>query len=362
MRLHKERPFDVAHHVTLAADYMLCGVSRCRGVAARLGPVGGAQQIPEACRPWLGWPGWLLELARRSLADPLRHAGALRTARRAALVVARNDDAAWFWSDCGIQSTTRPHVFLRDPGDGESPASLGHQLGTPACGVRRRPVAWKGVHLALATIAEPAALGWELHFIESRPEETPAIGRPSSRTRGEGPSSRRAVPSDVLSPAPAGRRTALPEHARFRSLGRRRGARAGCPVVCLRTAGSAERRPRGGGLAIEPTEPLPHRLAEALAIAAASPPIPVRWSAGELSELLPEWYGRATVAVSLREDSWHRWMAPVLALALLAMARPVSSVAASSTGAVNTAPVSPAAVPLHRLPYRFLPMRTRRLS
>ena len=34
-------------------------------------------------------------------------------------------------------------------------------------------------------------------------------------------------------------------------------------------------------------------------------------------------------------------MAPVLALALLAMVRPVSSVAASSTGAVNTAPVSP---------------------
>ena len=27
-RLHAERPFDVAHHVTIAADFMPCGMSR----------------------------------------------------------------------------------------------------------------------------------------------------------------------------------------------------------------------------------------------------------------------------------------------------------------------------------------------
>jgi glycosyltransferase involved in cell wall biosynthesis len=298
MRLHKERPFDVAHHVTLAADYMPCGVSRVAGLPLVWGPVGGAQQIPEACRPWLGWRGRSLELARRSLADPLRHAGALRTARRAALVVAQNDDAARFWSDRGIQSTTRPNVFLRDPGDGDVVPppwdTSSERLHAVFVG---RLVAWKGVHLALATMAEPAALGWELHFIGSGPEErrlrsgVRALGL-EERVHLHGGRSRR----DVRALLPRADALLFPSMRDSAPWAVGEALWAGCPVVCLRTAGSAELVQRGGGLAIEPTEPLPHRLAEALAIAAASSRIPVRWSAGELSELLPEWYGRATAA------------------------------------------------------------------
>ena len=71
---------------------------------------------------------------------------------------------------------------------------------------------------------------------------------------------------------------------------------AGCPVVCLRTAGAAELVQRGGGLAIDPVGPLPRRLAEALATTSTLPRVPVRWSADELSELLPEWYARARSA------------------------------------------------------------------
>ena len=171
-RLHQAVPFDVAHHVTIAADFMPCGVSRIDGLPLVWGPVGGAQHIPASCRRWLGWRGRSLELARRLLADPLRHVAALRTARRAALVVSQNDDAARYWSKRGIRAVTRPNVFLDDPQlETDSP------LPWNAASERRhavfvgRLVAWKGVHLALATMAEPAAAGWELHFFGTGPEE-----------------------------------------------------------------------------------------------------------------------------------------------------------------------------------------------
>ena len=298
LRLHQERPFDVAHHVTIAADYMPCGVSRVAGLPLVWGPVGGAQRIPDACRPWLGWRGRSLELARRCLADPLRHAGGLRTARRAALVVAQNDDAARFWSNHGIQSTTRPNVFLRDPAqDGVVPSPWDHGSERRRAVFVGRLVAWKGVHLALAAMTEPAALGWELHFFGNGPEE----GRLRSGIRDHGLEdtvhlnglrSRREIRA-LLPQADAMLFPSMRDSAPW-AVGE--ALWAGCPVVCLRTAGAAELVQRGGGLAIDPVGPLPRRLAEALATTSTLPRVPVRWSADELSELLPEWYARARSA------------------------------------------------------------------
>ncbi len=297
-RLHQEQRFDVAHHVTIAADYMPCGVSRVAGLPLVWGPVGGAQRIPDACRPWLGWRGRSLELARRSLADPLRRAGGLRTARRAGLVVAQNDDAARFWSDHGIQSTTRPNVFLHDPEhDDVTPPPWNADSERRRAVFVGRLVAWKGVHLALATMTEPAALGWELHFFGTGPEER----RLRSGIRAHGLEDRvhlnglrsRGEIRALLLQADALLFPSMRDSAPW-AVGE--ALWAGCPVVCLRTAGAAELVQRGGGLAIEATEPLPRRLAEALAATSTLPRVPVRWSADELSELLPEWYRRAKSA------------------------------------------------------------------
>ena len=165
-RLHQAVPFDVAHHVTIAAGLhaLRCeqNPTDCRSCGALY--VGGAQHIPASCRRWLGWRGRSLELARRLLADLLRHVAALRTARRAALVVSQNDDAARYWSKRGIRAVTRPNVFLDDPQletDSPLPWNAASERRHAVC--VGRLVAWKGVHLALATMAEPAAAGWELH-------------------------------------------------------------------------------------------------------------------------------------------------------------------------------------------------------
>jgi glycosyltransferase involved in cell wall biosynthesis len=294
-RLHAERPFDVAHHVTIAADFMPCGMSRVAGLPLVWGPVGGAQHIPDACRPWLGRRGRSLELARRILADPLRLTGGLRTARRAALVVAQNADAAQFWSNRGIKSTTRPNVFLHDPDrDVVVPPPWNDGSEHRRAVFVGRLVAWKGVHLALTAMAEPAAVGWELHFFGTGPEEK-RLGSGirdlglEGRVHLHGQRSRREIRA-VLPHADALLFPSMRDSAPW-AVGE--ALWAGCPVVCLRTAGAAELVRRGGGVAVDPTDALPRRLAEALAATATSPRVPVQWSATELSALLPEWYERA---------------------------------------------------------------------
>jgi glycosyltransferase involved in cell wall biosynthesis len=301
-RLHAERPFDVAHHVTIAADFMPCGVSRIAGLPLVWGPVGGAQRIPDACRPWLGWRGRSLELARRLLADPLRLTGGLRTARRSALVVTQNDDAAQFWSDRGIKCTTHPNVFLHEPDhDVVVPSPWNDVSERHRAVFVGRLVAWKGVHLALATMAEPAALGWELHFFGTGPEKRrleSAIRDLAlqGRVQLHGQRSRQEIRA-LLPHADALLFPSMRDSAPW-AVGE--ALWAGCPVVCLRTAGAAELVQRGGGVAIDPTSPLPRRLAEELVAAASAPRLPVRWSAAELFSLLPEWYERA-ISVSVEQ-------------------------------------------------------------
>lgn len=229
------------------------------------------------------------------LADPLRLTGGLRTARRAALVVAQNADAAQFWSNRGIKSTTRPNVFLHDPDrDVVVPPPWNDGSEHRRAVFVGRLVAWKGVHLALTAMAEPAAVGWELHFFGTGPEEK-RLGSGirdlglEGRVHLHGQRSRREIRA-VLPHADALLFPSMRDSAPW-AVGE--ALWAGCPVVCLRTAGAAELVRRGGGVAVDPTDALPRRLAEALAATATSPRVPVQWSATELSALLPEWYERA---------------------------------------------------------------------
>jgi glycosyltransferase involved in cell wall biosynthesis len=299
-RLHRARPFDVAHHITIAADYMPCGVSRIEGLPLVWGPVGGAQHIPAACRRWLGWRGRSLELARRVMADPLRRLAAVRTARRAALVVAQNDDAARFWSQQGIGTTTRPNVFLHDA----DPDAVLIPPWNRVSERRRavfvgRLVAWKGVHLALATLAEPAAADWELHFYGTGPE----AGRLRTRIQDLGLADRvhlhgQRTRREIRSLLPRADAMLFPSLRDSAPWAVGEALWAGCPVVCLRTAGAAALVRRGGGTAIDPQDRLPQRLAEGLAATTTSPRLPVRWSAEELSTLLPDWYRQANATAT----------------------------------------------------------------
>ena len=343
-RLHQEQRFDVAHHVTIAADYMPCGVSRVAGLPLVWGPVGGAQRIPDACRPWLGWRGRSLELARRSLADPLRRAGGLRTARRAGLVVAQNDDAARFWSDHGIQSTTRPNVFLHDPEhDDVTPPPWNADSERRRAVFVGRLVAWKGVHLALATMTEPAALGWELHFFGTGPEER----RLRSGIRAHGLEDRvhlnglrsRGEIRALLLQADA---LLFPSIARLRPVGRRRGALGRVPRGLPPDGRSGRTGPtgrgagdRGHGTAAAPTG---GGACGDVNVASSPGALERRRAIGAAPGVVPTCKIRMCEPVR-RQGA--RSIASVLALALFTVVLPVCSVAAAKPNAVNPVTVTP---------------------
>ncbi len=91
--LHAEHQFDVAHHVTFANDWLPCGLAELRSVPLVWGPVGGASQIPYwRLREWLGWQGTLTEISRDLFTLVPRAVWGGRAARRAAVVVAQNED------------------------------------------------------------------------------------------------------------------------------------------------------------------------------------------------------------------------------------------------------------------------------
>ena len=197
--------------------------------------------------------------------------------RRAALVVAQNADAAQFWSNRGIKSTTRPNVFLHDPDrDVDVPPPWNAGSERRRASLRRQTGRLEGRPPCPHTMAEPAAVGWELHFFGTGPEEK----RLGSGIRDTSGSRTESISTDNVR---AGRSASLLPHADALLFPSMRDSApwavgealwAGCPVVCLRTAGAAELVRRGGGVAVDPTDALPRRLAEALAATATSPRVP----------------------------------------------------------------------------------------
>jgi glycosyltransferase involved in cell wall biosynthesis len=290
-RLHNAAPFDLGHHVTLSTDWIPTGLVSVPGLPVVWGPLGGGERVPGPCRVYLGPKGRRTERARDLLTRPLRNM-AERAGQRCALLVAQNADEGERLAELGTPVDVRPNVFLGDECFTE-PVRSGASEPRP----RRQAVfagrllAWKGVHLALATMT--VADDWELVIYGDGPERK----RLADSVRCLGLSDRvtlmgRRPRSDV--------RQAMVDADVFFFPSMREAAgwvvaealAVGCPVVCLNTGGPPF-LVGSSGCIVDPGPDLPERLADALAVAAALPREQVRWDEQALPALVSDWYKQA---------------------------------------------------------------------
>lgn len=160
-RLHRQVDFDVAHHVTLAIDWLPAGVSAIPGLPFIWGPVGGVTNTPWALWRHLGMRGLAEELVRELVTRPARRLFGDFTSRRAALVLAQNGDVARRFSPAN-RVVVEPNVALDLSDAAEAvPGSL-QRPAAPVAVFIGHLIPWKGLVLAIRALADPAASDWRL--------------------------------------------------------------------------------------------------------------------------------------------------------------------------------------------------------
>jgi glycosyltransferase involved in cell wall biosynthesis len=289
VRLHGDVGFDVAHHITFAADWLPCGVGRLTSVPLVWGPVGGATYLPWRMARWVGVRGAVGEAARSLFTRACRRVWGDPAARRAAVVVVQNAEVGRRFHR-SRRVVVEPNASL-DP----VPASL-RQPGT---GGKRaifvaRLIGWKGAGLAISALAQPVLAGWTLDIYGS--------GRDEQRLRAL--ADRLDVSDRINFRGHAARSAVLDAYTRadvlvFPSLHDSAGwavgeaSAAGCAVVCFDHGGppllagpNAHLVPMGRNAVRD--------LAEAVGRAADSPVLRYeRWGRERLPALVEDWYADA---------------------------------------------------------------------
>lgn len=293
-RLHAREPFDVAHHVTFANDWLRCGLASLRGVPFVWGPVGGASKVPYLrLRRWLGVRGTLTEAARDALTAVPRALWGDRAARRAALVVAQNPDVARRFARRARTAVEPNAAMERDV----LPERRREDGGRPVAVFAGRLLAWKGARLALEAIAQPLVADWRLE-VYGEGYELAALRRLAAelgvadRVRFFGRVPRERV-LDAFARADAMLFPSMHDQAGWVAA---EASTLGLPVVCLPLGGPATLADRNAFVA-EIDGDLPSRLAEQLVAARAAGGTPHdRWSSDRLPGLVSGWYEEAIAA------------------------------------------------------------------
>jgi glycosyltransferase involved in cell wall biosynthesis len=294
-RLHKVVGFDVAHHLTLAMDWMPAGVAFLRGVPTVWGPVGGVTGAPLRLWRWLGPRGCLVELCRELLTRAARLAFGRSAARRAALLVAQNYDVANAFR-ASRHIVVEPNTAIQDHDASVQLRRRPHGVGTAP---RRavflgRLIALKGPRLAIAALAKPEARAWTLDLYGAGPELA-SLRRLSERLgvsdrvafKGHRPREEAmaamAVADALLFPS-------MHDQAPWAVA---EALSLGCPVVCLDRGGPAVLVGPGEGTKVPVSRSVVHDLAKALAgLDGRLDPVS-RWSDRRLPGRLAEWYQQA---------------------------------------------------------------------
>ena len=290
-QLHAERPYDVGHHVTLAADWLPVGLTALADeVPLVWGPVGGATGTPWSLARWLTPGGVVKEAARGLLGGVGRSIVGRTTGRRAATVLALNSDVARSFARRGIEAEVMHHAVV----DGtREPAPSAD--GAPTAVFAGRLDGWKGILLAVDAVA--ASVDWRLDVYGDGPDRTAAERRAAhagvaDRVRFHG-----AVPLARVQQAFAESDALLfPSMHDSSPFVVAEAVAAGLPVVCLRRGGPADMVRAGEGIAVDPhADDLPTALADALEQVRRAPrPAPDdRWGPEHLPARLSACYRRA---------------------------------------------------------------------
>jgi glycosyltransferase involved in cell wall biosynthesis len=295
-RLHATVGFDVAHHLTLASDWLPCGLAALDDVPLVWGPVGGVAATPLGLWRWLGPGAVAAETARLVLTSTGRRLFGDRTARRAAVVVAQNRHVARRFAFAS-RTVVEPNIALALPPaadrrslSDDRTVEVGHH-GRLRAVFAGRLLAWKGLRLAVAALARPEAAGWLLDVYGEGEEEAPCRRLATDLGVAERVRFRGRVAREHLLATLAGADALL-----FPSLHDGAGwvvaeaLAAGCPVVCLDLAGPGDLVTEATGVTVPPAGDVVGGLAAGLhSLAGRSRPVH-QWSADRIPALLDQWY------------------------------------------------------------------------
>lgn len=307
--LHAERPFDVVHHVSWSADWQPVGVARLPDVAFVWGPVGGTCPLPWRLYRQLSRQALLSEVARWAAGAAGRRAFGDRAASRSSVLLCQNHHVAKrFRSTAAGDVTVEPNVAL-DRTELER-ALRSRPSGDDATHARRREAVfigrlfeWKGLGLAVSTLARPEAADWSLTV----------VGHGPAAARAKAAAERRGVADRVSFVGKLPREQVLAMLARadallFPSTHEACGwvvAEAlslGCPPVCLNVGGPPVLVERAGfGMCVPVSADPAPALAVTLRDLPHRRPSPTRaFDADRLPELIRTIYNRATAVSVLR--------------------------------------------------------------
>jgi glycosyltransferase involved in cell wall biosynthesis len=232
---------------------------------------------------------------------PLRLLLAAPAGRRCALLVAQNENEGAVLRRYRTPLDVQPNVFL-DEGFSIGPDLLNAVRSDGTTRHRAvfvgRLLAWKGVHLALAAMAEPTAQRWTLDFFGDGPERdrlerTITKAALSDRVRLLG----RRPRDEVIAAMAQADALLFPSMREAAGWVVAEAMAVGCPVVCLDTGGPPLIA-GDAGIAVVPGEGLPAALVRALDTAQDLSRSPHVRDGSELPALLHSWYEGA-VSTSL---------------------------------------------------------------
>ena len=246
-----------------AVDWLPAGVVGISGLPSVWGPVGGAAPFPWALRKWLSWRSMFGEAVRFSSGGIGRTIFGNWAAHKASVVVAQNYEVRDRFSSRNPH--VEPNAALPKRDGKEQPSRSGDGRRPMAIFVGRL-VGWKGIRLAIATIAQPSLSGWRLEVFGDGPELSAATSLARQLGVEESISFRGLRPREEVLAAYANADAMLfPTMHDSAPWAVAEAIVAGLPVICLDRCGPAVMIERtGGGTAVPCDTNAPESLARAL--------------------------------------------------------------------------------------------------
>lgn len=293
-QLHGREPFDVGHHITFALDWLPAGIAYVPRLPVVWGPFGpGVVLSPPSLVRWLG-PRWLAaEVGRAIVTSGMRSVFGRANARRSAVVVANNREAARYYA-WHRRVELEQHAVIDPPGfsdAGEIFSSHDIVQGRRAISVARL-LRWKGIDMAIAAIAQSP--GWSLIVYGAGPAEERLRKRVCLQGLEDRVFFRGAVGRDEILQAmttsdvmlfPSTRDSAPGAVAEAISLG--------LPVVCLDIGGPGAMVRDGEGIRVPANGHAVSGVVGALRDLPARHAGAPRWNSARLGGLLDDWYTAA---------------------------------------------------------------------
>jgi glycosyltransferase involved in cell wall biosynthesis len=292
VRLQREVGFDVAHHVTMATDFLPFGITSLRDVPLVLGPLSGPGNVPLVLWRWLGLRGAATRAANSVGIAALRMIFAKPAARRAEIVLALNSRTADYFA-------RHPHVIV-EPNAALDVEAL--REGPPVAREENLALfaAWlvprKGLRLALAALAQPEVRDWRLEVLGDGPDRAPAERLAARYGLSERVKFRGWLPrAEVLRAMQRAHCLLFPSMLDPAPWIVAEAVAVGTPVVALDWLGPAELARGQGNVLVRPGRSMAPRLAQALCHVPLGVTPSDRWASSRLGPFLDDIYAAAVV-------------------------------------------------------------------